>query len=99
MLKRWRQSAKKWITGSMDLPADVLLDVPRITMVGQLHLHIENHRGLIHFSNAHVRLKISTGELGIEGSGFIIKTILPNELLLEGNIEKIEYLGRTSKGG
>lgn len=89
-----KQSTKDWMVKKMNLPEDVILDVPRVTMIGQLHLLIENHQGILHFSSEHVRLKVVFGELSIQGTDFIIKNILPNELLLEGMIEEVRYLKR-----
>ncbi|WP_078552777.1 sporulation protein YqfC [Bacillus alkalicellulosilyticus] len=91
-MKRFKQRMKKWITEGMDLPADVLMDLPRITMIGQLHIYIENHRGVLQFSNEELRLLLSQGQLLIKGEQFVIKTILPEELLLEGKIDQVIYI-------
>ncbi|SFE28918.1 sporulation protein YqfC [Alteribacillus iranensis] len=99
MFDRFKKSAKYWITGKMNIPEDVLLEVPRLTMIGQLHLHVENHRGILHFSKDQVRLKLSNGELIVEGKQFVIKNILPDELLLEGRIDEIRYVNSESRGG
>ncbi len=81
----------------MQLPADVMLDLPRITMIGQLHIYIENHRGVLRFSQQELRLLLKQGQLLIKGDHFVIKTILPEELLLEGKIEQVLYLDEASK--
>ena len=65
---------------------------PRITLVGQIHIYIENHRGLLVFSDKEVRLLLKHGQLLIKGQSFVIKTILPEELLLEGIIEQVTFL-------
>lgn len=91
-MNRWKQRMKKWITDQMELPADVMMDLPRITMIGQLHIYIENHRGVLQFSNEELRLLLSQGQLLIKGEQFVIKTILPEELLLEGKIDQVIYL-------
>ncbi|UOE95670.1 MULTISPECIES: sporulation protein YqfC [Bacillaceae] len=93
-MKKWQQRMRKWITNQMDLPADVLMDLPRITMIGQLHIYIENHRGVLQFSNEELRLLLSQGQgqLIIKGEQFVIKTILPEELLLEGKIDQVLYI-------
>ncbi|MCP8967170.1 sporulation protein YqfC [Ectobacillus ponti] len=90
-MKRLHQ-VKDWLMKKMDLPADVLMDLPRITMVGQIHIYIENHRGLLVFSDTEVRLLLKQGQLLIRGNSFVIKTILPEELLLEGTIEQVLFL-------
>jgi len=76
----------------MELPADVVMDLPRVTIVGQLHIYIENHKGLLVFTDKELRLLLKQGQLLIKGHSFVIKTILPDELLLEGKIEEVHYL-------
>lgn len=76
----------------MELPADVMMDLPRITMIGQIHIYIENHRGLLKFSDTEIRLMLKQGQLLVKGNSFVIRTILPEEILLEGKIDQVTYL-------
>ncbi|CAM3947390.1 sporulation protein YqfC [Lederbergia lenta] len=92
MAKKWTHRLRKWVTTRMDLPEDVMMDLPRVTMVGQLHIYIENHKGLLTFTDSELRLLLKQGQLLIKGDSFVIKTILPEELLLEGKIEEVLYL-------
>ncbi len=91
------EQMKNWLTKQIDLPVDVLMDLPRITLVGQVHIYIENHRGLLVFSDKEVRLLLKHGQLLIKGQSFVIKTILPEELLLEGVIEQVTFLENEKK--
>lgn len=92
MAKKWRQHLQNWMSQKMDLPQDVMMDLPRITMIGQIHIYVENHRGLLNFSDKEVRLLLKNGQLLIKGRSFVIKTILPEEILLEGKIDEVLYL-------
>lgn len=92
MSNKWGQRVRSWITKKMDLPQDVMMDLPRITMVGQIHIYIENHRGLITFTDKELRLLLKNGQLLIRGKSFVIKTILPEEILLEGRIDQVTYI-------
>jgi sporulation protein YqfC len=76
----------------MDLPEDVMMDLPRVTMIGQIHIYIENHRGLLTFTDQEVRLLLKQGQLLIKGEQFVIKMILPEEILLQGKIVEVTYL-------
>jgi sporulation protein YqfC len=82
----------------MDLPQDVMMDLPRITMIGQIHIYIENHRGLITFTDKELRLLLKQGQLQIRGKSFGIKTILPEEILLEGKIDQVLYINENPGG-
>ena len=86
------KKVKQLMTQTMDLPQDVMMDLPRITMIGQLHIYIENHRGLLGFSDSEVRLMLKNGQLLIKGTSFVIKTILPEEIMLEGKIDKVYFI-------
>ncbi|MBO0993982.1 sporulation protein YqfC [Bacillus sp. SD088] len=92
MSKTWTKKIKKWMTSKMELPADIMMDLPRITMVGNLHIYIENHNGLLVFTDNELRLLLKQGQLLIKGKSFVLKTILPEEILLEGYIEEVLYL-------
>ncbi len=83
---------RKWIAKQLDLPEDVMMNLPRLTMVGQIHLYIENHRGLLYFSDSEIRVRLSRGQLLVKGSSLVIKAILPEELLLEGMIEHVIFI-------
>ncbi len=92
MAKNWVQQMRQWMTQKMDLPEDVMMDLPRITMIGQIHIYIENHRGLLTFTEKEIRLLLKQGQLLVKGNSFVIKTILPEEILLEGKIDEVTFL-------
>lgn len=98
MAKKWGQRVRSWMAKTMDLPQDVMMDLPRITMIGQIHIYIENHRGLLTFTDKELRLLLKQGQLLIKGKAFVIKTILPEEILLEGKIDQVIYIKENSGG-
>ncbi len=91
MRKRLRNLKRKAIK-ILDLPNDVILDLPRLTMVGFLQLYIENHRGVLLFTDQELRLLLKKGQLIIRGKHLVIRTLLAEELFLEGNIREIQII-------
>ncbi|MBB6448831.1 sporulation protein YqfC [Geomicrobium halophilum] len=92
-MKRLSRRVNKWLTRGMEVPADVTMGVPRVTMIGHLHVYIENHRGILSFSHQRVHLRLAEGELEVTGENLIIKAILPEELILEGTIQQVTHKG------
>lgn len=86
------------MTEQMDLPADVMMDLPRVTMIGNFHIYIENHKGVIRFTKTELRLRLTEGELLVIGNEFVIKNILPEEMLLEGIIEDVRFIKEEHTG-
>jgi sporulation protein YqfC len=91
-MRKWRQNIKGWLTNKLELPEDVMMDLPRITMIGQLHIYIENHYGVLQFSDNVLRLRLRDGQLFIKGKGFVIKIIQPEEILLQGQIDQVLFV-------
>jgi sporulation protein YqfC len=95
MSRTWGKRIRKWLTDYLELPSDVLMNFPRITLIGQVHLYIENHRGLAAFEEEEVRIWLDGGQLRVKGKHFVIRRIFPEELLLEGKIEYIQFLNES----
>jgi sporulation protein YqfC len=91
-MKRWSRRLRQLVVGVLDLPHDVVLEVPRITMIGHLQMYIENHRGVLQFSEKELRLLLTNGQLIITGEQLVIRAILPEEVLLEGRIGGVRFL-------
>lgn len=91
-MKKWQQRIGNWLTEHLELPSDVVLELPRITTIGQIHAYIENHQGLILFSDNELRLKMKNGYLKITGNNFVLRMMLPEEILLEGTIKEILFI-------
>lgn len=92
MLGLWNKKLRKWTASVLDLPQDVILDLPRITMIGNMQLYIENHRGVIAFTDRTLQLRLSVGQLEITGESLVIRAILPEEVMIEGTIHQIRYV-------
>lgn len=75
------------------------LNLPRITMIGDIHIYIENHRGILRFTAQEIILKITNGQLIIQGSELVIKMLLSTEILIEGKIDSLKMEESSTKNG
>lgn len=91
-MKKWNQRIRPWLIKYLALPSDVILELPRITMIGQIHAYIENHQGIVTYSDSELKLKANKGFIQITGSSFILKMMLPEEILLEGTITEVKFI-------
>lgn len=90
-MKNLSKEIKESISELLELPKDIILDLPRITLVGNLQLYIENHRGLIEYSNQRIRIYTKNGIMRIMGKNLVIKTVIREEIIVVGLIEHIEF--------
>jgi len=75
----------------LDLPQDVVFDLPRVTMIGNMQLYVENHRGVLQFSETYLKLALTQGTMEIRGKQLSIRAILSEEVFIEGLIDEVKY--------
>lgn len=90
-VNNYRKHIQERLVQALELPDDVVYDLPKITLIGDLQFYIENHRGIIAYSPATVRIAVSIGEVEVKGEQLTIRTISRDELYLEGKIQAICY--------
>jgi sporulation protein YqfC len=91
-MRRLKQQWNQFTAKMLDLPQDVVEDLPRITMIGNMQLYVENYKGVLHFSSEVLKLQLTKGKLEIQGKQLVIRAILSEEVFIEGVIGEIKYL-------
>jgi sporulation protein YqfC len=79
------------LAGIFEIPQDIILDLPRITLLGNKQLLIENHKGIIEYDPSLVRIKMTQGELIIRGTNFTLGSLQVEQILIEGTIIELKY--------
>ncbi len=75
----------------LEIPPDIVLDMPRLTMLGNKQLLVENHKGIIEYTSGLVRVKLNQGELAVTGDSLSIGNLQQEHILVEGTIRRLEY--------
>lgn len=73
----------------LEMPPDVMLDLPKLIMIGRQELLLENHRGIIEYSLTRVRVKTTVGQVTITGEELMLKNLKPDEMLVKGKISAV----------
>lgn len=76
----------------LNLPKDVVLGVPIVTITGNIELNIENYKTLIEYTEQLIRIKKRDGEIKILGEQLQISYYRSTEMKITGIIKTIEYL-------
>ncbi|MFZ5826065.1 MAG: sporulation protein YqfC [Bacillota bacterium] len=92
---RRKDGLRDRLVSLLELPGDAMLDVARITVVGDMEMVIENHRGLNEYTPDRVVMTVPEGQICIDGEGLQIGSISPEQVILLGKIRGMRYLGRS----
>jgi len=88
---RWeKMKFKSAFVNVLEIPQDVALNLPRITMVGNLQLIIENHKGIVEYTEKKIRVLVTRGYLEINGENLILRNIYSDEIMINGEIAGIK---------
>jgi len=80
---------KQKVSEVLELPGDIVLDLPKVTLIGDVKAFIENHRGILEYTTSRVRIYTTAGELTVYGDKLRIRSIVLEEICIEGEIKGI----------
>lgn len=93
MGKNNKRNIKEKVAEALTLPKEIVLDLPKITMIGNGQVFIENYKGVIEYDNERIRINTSKGIMKIFGESLEINTITTEEIFIKGYIKNIEFCG------
>lgn len=79
------------ISNAFELPKDIVLDVSKVIIIGTGQVTIENHKGIIEYSEELIRVNTGSGIMKLSGRNLIIKYIFQEEITITGEIQSINY--------
>ncbi|WP_315071028.1 sporulation protein YqfC [uncultured Clostridium sp.] len=85
------QKGKEKILNKLDFPSDISLDLPKIIVVGDREITIENHKGIIFFETNMVKINSRIGAIVISGRDFEILFIAETSITISGVFKGISY--------
>ena len=74
----------------MELPADVLAGLPRLELIGDGELRIENHKGILAYGTQEIHVSGGAFLVKISGTDLELRAMTGLELLITGHIEQIQ---------
>lgn len=88
----FKKKLKRHMSDMLDIPSDIILDLPKVVIVGDQQLFIENHRGIVEYSSESVRVNVGDYEVEVSGENLLLRNILPDEICLEGRIGSVCFI-------
>jgi len=84
-------SIKQKVAQISEMPEDVVLGVPLLTIWGNTEISIENYGGIIEYTDTLIRIRTKTGKIVINGKSLHVDYYTNDEMKIHGKIISIEY--------
>lgn len=85
------QKEKSAIASSLNLPKDVVLGEPLISLVGRHTVTVENYRGILLYTDTLVKLQAKTCKICIEGTRLKIEYYSDEDMKITGHIKAVTF--------
>lgn len=80
---------KEDVSDVFELPKEITLNLPKVVLIGDLQVRVENHKGIIEYHSSKIRVNTKIGILVIRGDNLFIRNIIKEEVVIEGKVTSI----------
>ena len=81
----------------LEIPREVISNVPKITITGFDEVFIENFKGILEYEDFFARISTEIGIININGFNLKLDQMTDNDILVSGKIENIDFEKKVSK--
>ncbi|BCS81279.1 sporulation protein YqfC [Anaerocellum diazotrophicum] len=79
-------------------PQEVITNQPRIILIGDQEITVENQKGLISYEDTFVKINTSVFPLIVEGEKLIIERMDSETIIIRGRIKSVKYSSEPTQG-
>lgn len=92
-----KKGIREKIAEMTDIPKDFMMNLPRVTILGNREIYVDNYKGLLQYSQNIISLATTNKIIIIKGEGLLITRIVENAIFVGGNILSVEYASKNNK--
>lgn len=79
------------VSDAWGVPKDVIMNIPRLTVSGDKEIYIENHKGILQYTDTEIRVSTHMGIVHICGRSLVLERIRLEDILISGTFTSVEY--------
>ena len=92
MRRKRLEDMKSAVSEMFDLPKEITLNLPKISMIGSNQMLVENHKGIIEYTPQRIRVNSTVGVIRVQGHEMRLKNIAVDDIMITGGIQVIEFI-------
>ena len=73
------------------VPKDVIMNIPRLTISGDKEIYIENHKGILEYTDTEIHISTAMGIVRVCGKNLVIDRIRLEDIVISGCFSRVEY--------
>lgn len=86
-----KQPIKRKIAKTLELPEDMLCDIPRFILCDNRELQVENYKGILSYEETEIKLGGKAYKIRITGKELKITVITDEYIVIDGVISSLNF--------
>jgi len=88
---RRNKNVKSRINRVLEVPDEVALTVPKITILKFEQMLIENYKGILEYQDFFIRVKTDIGIINVNGFNLSLEEMTTDDIVVNGKIESVDF--------
>ena len=97
-MKRKKRASEK-INRILEMPREISLNEPKLTIQGFKEVLIENFKGILEYEDFYIRINTSIGTININGFNLKLNQMTDEDIMISGKIDSIDLETVTDEEG
>ena len=76
---------------AFELPEDALLGAAKLTVTAGRRAMVENHRGILSYTDTRIDIRLPRGKLALCGSALRLLAMTSDSIFVSGHIQNVEW--------
>ena len=81
---------KQKIKNFLEMPKEIISNIPKITIVGSNEMLIENYKGILEYEEFFVRVNTYIGIINVNGLNLNLNQITEDDIIITRKIDSID---------
>ena len=90
--KAKKESFREQFSALLDVPPEIMNDLPKVVIVGNKEINVENFIGLLEYTMQRIRINTKSGVIVIEGVELEATKMTSEYIKIKGTILQVSYL-------
>ena len=90
-MKRKNKNVKTRLNKMLEVPDEVVMQVPKLTILKFEEVLIENYKGILEYQDFFIRIQTHIGIVNINGYQLSLEEMTVDDLVVKGKIESIDF--------
>lgn len=82
---------KNRVNNFLEMPNEVVSNIPKITLLGFEELLIENYKSILEYQDFFIRINTHIGIININGFELKMDEMTVDDIMIKGKIESIDF--------